>query len=71
MCIHTKITYIENILRFLYIFRLIHLFEGGILEKMTNTEYEMMINLSKNRMEHDVVKTNDGQKTTQHITYFI
>lgn len=51
------------------IFSLIHLFEGGILEKMTNTEYEMMINLSKNRLENDVVKTNinDGQKTTQHI----
>lgn len=33
--------------------RLIHLFEGGILEKMTNAEYELMINLSKNRTRHE------------------
>lgn len=36
---------------------------------MTNTEYEMMINLSKNRTEHDVDKTNDGQKIAQTFTF--
>lgn len=49
-------------------FRLIHLFEGGIMEKMTNAEYELMINLSKNRTDHEMVKANDGQKTAQQIS---
>lgn len=49
--------------------RLIHLFEGGILEKMTNAEYELMINHSKNRTTHDSVMVNDGQKTAQKNTF--
>lgn len=29
---------------------------------MTNAEYELMINRSKNRTTHDTVMINDGQK---------
>lgn len=33
-----------------------HLFEGGILEKMTNAEYERMIQL--NQMNEENLRTN-------------
>ncbi len=42
--------------RMQYVPRLMHLFEGGILEKMTNAEYERMIQM--NQMNEENIRTS-------------
>lgn len=53
-----------------------HLFEGGILEKMTNAEYERMLKL--NQMNEENLRTNidesnhqQQQKLYDSIFFFI
>lgn len=50
-------------------FRLIHLFEGGILEKMTNAEYEKMINSRKTDVNEKIPvgSSSDNQNLVQHV----
>jgi hypothetical protein len=46
------------------IFSIIRLFEGGILEKITNDEYENMYKFIKTDVNADESTKNEGQKTT-------
>lgn len=38
------------------------------MEKMTNTEYELMIKLGSNKSTHEILTNSNGPKTTQQLS---
>lgn len=44
-----------------------HLFEAGILEKMTNAEFEKMLESSQRQSNDGDMNTNGNQKQFQHV----
>lgn len=44
-----------------------HLFEAGILEKMTNAEYEKMLESSQRQSDGSEVSNNGNQKSPIHV----
>lgn len=64
-CLYKNSIFINRILISIHFHSLIHLFEAGILEKMTNAEYEKMF--KSKQVENSDKKTVDKQGTSQNV----